>query len=69
MKMYKKGDNSFSVVQMKALGHEIYNESGFDGTQSWKYSKASNDEERDTLTITKGPKKSEEYPNAVVVRK
>ena len=60
MKMYKKGDKSFSVVQMKALGHDIYHETGFDGTQTWKYSKAADDEERDTLTITKSAKKSKE---------
>ena len=60
MKVYKKGDKSFSVMQMRALGHDLYTESGFDGTQSWKYSKASDDEERDTLTITKGPKKSKD---------
>ena len=60
MKMYKKGDKSFSVVQMKALGHDIYHETGFDGTQTWKYSKAADDEERDTLIITKGPKKGKD---------
>ena len=60
MKMYKKGDKSFSVVQMKAMGHEIYHETGFDGTQTWRYSKASDDEERDTLTITKGALKKKD---------
>ena len=60
MKMYKKGDKSFSVVQMKALGHDIYHETGFDGTQTWRYSKAADDEERDTLTITKGALKKKD---------
>lgn len=62
MKMCMKGDKSFSVVQMKALGHEIYHETGFDGTQTWRYSKAADDEERDTLTITKGAlKKNDKF--------
>ena len=60
MKMYKKGDKSFSVVDMKALGRVIHTEKGFDGTQEWKYSKASDDEERDTLAITKSAKKSKD---------
>ena len=60
MKMYRKGDKSFSIVQMKALGHEIYHETGFDGTQTWRYSKAADDEERDTLTITKGALKKKD---------
>ena len=60
MKMYRKGDKSFSVMKMNALGHDIYHETGYDGTQSWNYSKASDEDERDTLTIIKGPKKSKE---------
>ena len=60
MKMYRKGDKSFSVMQMKVMGHEIYHETGFDGTQTWRYSKAADEDERDTLTIIKGPKKSKE---------
>ena len=60
MKMYRKGDKSFSVMKMKALGHDIYHESGFDGTQSWNYSKASDEDERDTLIITKGAQKKKD---------
>lgn len=60
MKMYKKGDKSFAVMQMKVMGHEIYTETGFDGTQTWRYSKAADDEERDTLTITKGALKKKD---------
>ena len=60
MKMCSKGDKSFSVIKMKALGHEIYHETGFDGTLSWRYSKAADDEERDTLTITKGALKNKD---------
>ena len=60
MKMCSKGDKSFSVIKMKALGHEIYHETGFDGTQTWRYSKAADDEERDTLTITKGALKNKD---------
>ena len=60
MKMYRKGDKSFSVMKMKALGHEIYHETGFDGTQSWNYSKASDEDERDTLIITKGAQKKKD---------
>ena len=60
MKMCKKGDKSFSVTQMKVMGHEIYSETGYDGTQTWKYTKASDDEERDTLIITKSAKKGKE---------
>ena len=60
MKMCKKGDKSFSVTQMKVMGHEIYSETGYDGTQTWRYSKASDDEERDTLIITKSAKKGKE---------
>ena len=60
MKMCMKGENSFSVIQMKVMGHEIYTETGFDGTQTWRYSKAADDEERDTLTITKGALKKKD---------
>ena len=60
MKMCKKGDKSFSVVQLKVLGREVYSEKGYDGTQTWRYSKASDDEERDTLTITKGAKRGKD---------
>ena len=60
MKLCKKGDKSFSVIKMKAMGHEMYSESGYDGTQTWKYEKAADEEERDTLTIIKGPKKTKE---------
>ena len=60
MKICKKGDKSFSVVQFKVLGHEIYNETGFDGTQWWKYSKATDEDERDSLIVMKGPKKDKE---------
>ena len=54
MKLCKKGDKSFSIIKMSVRGHEIYSESGYDGTQSWKYTKAADKSERDTLTITKG---------------
>ena len=60
MKMYRKGDKSFSVMKMNALGHDIYHETGFDGTQSWNYSKASDEDERDTLIITKGAQKKKD---------
>jgi hypothetical protein len=60
MKMCAKGNKSFTVMQMKALGHVMYHETGFDGTQTWRYSKAADDDERDTLTITKGATKKKE---------
>ena len=60
MKMCMKGEKSFSVIQMKVMGHEICTETGFDGTQTWRYSKAADDEERDTLTITKGALKKKD---------
>lgn len=60
MQMYKKGDKTFSVLKMKAMGHEMYSETGFDGTQVWRYGKAVDEEERDTLTIKKGPKKTKD---------
>ena len=60
MKRCMKGEKSFSVIQMKVMGHEIYTETGFDGTQTWRYSKAADDEERDTLTITKGALKKKD---------
>ena len=60
MKMYRKGDKSFSIMKMNALGHDIYHETGFDGTQSWNYSKASDEDERDTLIITKGAQKKKD---------
>ena len=60
MKMYKKGDKSFSVMKMKALGHVMYHETGFDGTQTWRYSKAADEDERDTLTIMKGAQKKKD---------
>ena len=60
MKMCRKGDKSFSVLSMKVKGHEMYRETGYDGTQTWTYGKAVDEEERDTLTITKGAQKKKE---------
>lgn len=60
MKICKKGDKSFSVVNFKVKGHEMYSETGYDGTQTWRYQKAVDEEERDTLTITKGAQKKKE---------
>ena len=60
MKMYRKGDKSFSVMSMKVKGHEMYRETGYDGTQTWSYEKAVDKDERDTLTITKGAQKKKE---------
>lgn len=60
MKVCKKGDKSFSVMSMKVKGHEMYRETGYDGTQTWSYEKAVDEEERDTLTITKGAQKKKE---------
>ena len=60
MKICKKGDKSFSVMKMKVKGHEMYRETGYDGTQTWTYGKAVDEKERDTLTITKGAKKKKE---------
>ena len=60
MKMYRKGDKSFTVMSMKVKGHEMYSETGYDGTQTWRYERAVDEEERDTLTITKGAQKKKE---------
>ena len=60
MKVCSKGDKSFSIMKMKAMGHEMYRETGYDGTQTWSYEKAVDEEERDTLTITKGAQKKKE---------
>lgn len=60
MKICKKGDKSFSVMKLKVKGHEMYREMGYDGTQTWSYQKAVDEEERDTLTIIKGQKKKKE---------
>ena len=60
MKVCKKGDKSFSVVQFMVKGHEMYRETGYDGTQTWSSGKAVDKEERDTLTITKGAQKKKE---------
>ena len=60
MKVCKKGDKSFTVLSMKVRGHEMYRETGYDGTQTWSYEKAIDKDERDTLTITKGALKKKE---------
>ena len=60
MKVCKKGDKSFSVLSMKVEGHEKYRETGYDGTQTWSYEKVVDEEERDTLTITKDAQKKKE---------
>ena len=57
MKMCRKGDKSFMVMSMKVKGYEMYRETGYDGTQTWNYEKAVDEEERDTLIITKGAQK------------
>jgi outer membrane lipoprotein-sorting protein len=56
MKLYKKGDKSFSIVKMKVKGEEAYSEKGFDGKTEWEYSKATDSDERDTLIITNNAK-------------
>ena len=53
MKWYMKGDKSFMVMTMKALGQEMREESGFDGLQEWQYTTASSKKEKDSLIITK----------------
>ena len=42
-----KGDKSFEMITMKAMGREIYSESGFDGEQEWEYKKAMKKAERE----------------------
>lgn len=56
MRMYGKGDKSFCEVNVKALGHEMRTEHGFDGQQDWEFVAANSKKERDTLTITKTTK-------------
>lgn len=58
IKMCEKGDKSFSIVSVKAMGKEMYTEQGYDGTQEWEFTKATGKEERDSLIITKKTKKS-----------
>lgn len=53
MKWYMKGDKSFMTMNMKAMGHEMKEESGFDGKQEWEYHTATDKKERDSLIITK----------------
>ena len=53
MKWYMKGDKSFSTMTMKLMGHEMKEESGFDGEQEWEYTTASSKKEKDSLIITK----------------
>ena len=53
MKCYMKGDKSFSTMTMKLMGHEMKEESGFDGEQEWEYTTASSKKEKDSLIITK----------------
>ena len=57
MKMFMKGDKSFEMITMKAMGREIYSESGFDGEQEWEYKKAISKSDADSLIITKTAKK------------
>ena len=52
MKWYMKGDKSFMTMNMKAMGHEMKEESGFDGKQEWEYHTATDKNERDSLIIT-----------------
>lgn len=58
LKSYLKGDKSKDIMTMKAMGTEIYEESGFDGSQNWNYKKASSKKERDSLIIKKADKRS-----------
>lgn len=53
MKWYMKGDKSFMTMNMKVMGHEMKEESGFDGKQEWEYHTATDKKERDSLIITK----------------
>ena len=57
MKSFMKGDKSFEMITMKAMGREIYSESGFDGEQEWEYKKAISKSDADSLIITKTAKK------------
>ncbi len=56
MKVYKKGDKSFSIMTMKAFGKEMYTELGFDGKTEWEYNKASDKDDCDSLVITANAK-------------
>ena len=58
MKSYSKGDKSKELLTIKILGREMTEESGFDGTQEWKYKKAEEKNCKDSLIITKTDKKS-----------
>lgn len=53
MKWYMKGDKSFTVMTMKAMGQEMKEEAGFDGQQEWEYTTAMSKKEKDSLIITK----------------
>ena len=46
MKWYMKGDKNFMIMTMKVMGHEMKEESGFDGQQEWEYTAASTKKER-----------------------
>ncbi len=53
MKWYMKGDKSFCVMNVRAMGQEMREESGFDGQQEWEFTAAMSKKERDSLIITK----------------
>ena len=56
MKLYTKGDKSFSEISIKAMGHEMRMESGFDGQQNWDFKSTDDKDEKDSLIITKATK-------------
>ena len=62
MKMCSKGDKSYTEVLVKAMGHEMRMEHGFDGQQDWEFVAAQKKDEKDSLIITKANKaKKDDY--------
>ncbi len=48
---YNKGDLSLTTMKAKMMGKEVFEESGCDGKQEWKYEKSGKDNDA-TLTIS-----------------
>lgn len=57
VKMYSKGEKSFTQLTGNVLGKEIKSESGFDGVTEWNFKRKIGDKGADTLTISKPKKK------------
>jgi len=61
MKMYAKDKKYFNVLTMQLPEHEFKMEMGFDGMQKWLYKSSMDEDEKESLVITKTQSAKNDY--------